>query len=100
MGFTRKNPTPPASQNAVCPKCGHARDGALDSLQTDSGEEVHKDDCTICAKCDAILIFQSDLTMVEMTQDEFDGLPADNQEALRHVQELNRKYSPFYSPSS
>ena len=95
MGFARNNPTPPAS-HAVCPKCGHARDGTLDSLQTDDDRETQEGDCTVCAKCITVLVFQSNLTMIEMTEEELDSFSSEEKEALTFAIEFTRKYSPFY----
>ena len=86
-----------ASHGAVCPKCGHARDGRLDSLQVSNRKESKPkaNDCTVCAKCAAVLIFQADMTLVEMTEDEKKELSSEDREQMEAVQEYTRKYSPF-----
>jgi len=95
MGFARKQCKPPASQSAVCPKCGHVRDGLLDSAQSGGNKEAQEGDCTVCAKCIAVLVFQSDLTLAEMTEDKKNSLAPEEQAILELHREFTRKYSPF-----
>lgn len=64
--------------NSECPVCRRP----VDAAAHDKDYTPKEDNISICMSCTAVLIFNKDLTIRAMTEEEWDCLPSDYQEYI------------------
>lgn len=66
-----------------CPLCGHRFDSAM-GIDTDEGPE--EGSLSVCIECAGVHVYNADLTLRSMSEQEWDELPADVRQQLTDAQ--------------
>ncbi len=70
----KKNPKLAAS---VCPVCKVKLDAAMETSCADETIQPRPDDYTVCAYCASFLVYENDMSLRVLTQDEIGDMPSD-----------------------
>jgi hypothetical protein len=66
-----------------CPKCGADLDGA--TAADGSRDKPEPGSLSVCIYCEALLHYDDNLRLAELTPDEFSALPEESQREITHV---------------
>jgi hypothetical protein len=77
-----------ANPNGLCPHCGRGADGVTDPFE----EEVPKPgDISICVYCRDVAVFQGDLSLRKMTEEEVAGMEPELTKQLEEARHLLKR---------
>lgn len=73
------------TKESICPGCGAKLDAAT---STDGDYDPKPGSVSICAYCGSIAIFEDDMSLRPLTQEEIDELPDDAREQILSISEF------------
>lgn len=75
-----------------CPKCKKKLDAVS---AVDGHDQVPvENDITICSGCSAVLVYQKDLSLSELSKEDIEGLPQELKDQIGTAQEFLKRFKP------
>lgn len=79
-------------KSSDCPKCKKKLDAAS---AVDGHDQVPvENDITICSGCSAVLVYQKDLSLSELSKEDIEGLPQELKDQIGTAQEFLKRFKP------
>lgn len=75
-----------------CPKCKKKLEAAI---AVDGHDQMPvENDITICSGCSAVLVYKKDLSLSEMSDDDYSGLPEEIKHQINSAKDFLKRFKP------